>query len=57
MNDNLTIKLQIALNRKMYEQKRISYNIYSSANEILNNRLTNSNESDIISHSERIQIV
>ena len=34
------IKIQIALNKKMYEIGKITYDIYSKVNEILVSRLT-----------------
>lgn len=47
------IKIQIALNRRMYDRKKISYNMYSRVNDILISRLTVSEERDTIIHSER----
>jgi hypothetical protein len=51
-NNPITIKLQISLNRRMYERAKISYNTYSKTNEILISRLTSSEEYSIITHNE-----
>ena len=50
--DLTTIKLQMALNRKMYEQGCVPYDVYERAKEILICKLTSANEYDIINHSE-----
>ena len=38
--DVVTIKLQIALNKKMYENGKITHDVYSKVNNILILRLT-----------------
>lgn len=48
-----TIKIQLALNRRMYDTKKISYNMYSHVNDILISRLTVAEECGTIIHSER----
>jgi hypothetical protein len=56
MKNNLnpiTIKLQMGLNQKMYANGKISYDMYSKANEILISRLTESERCDIISLNEK----
>ena len=47
------VKLQIALNKRMYEIGKIPYNTYSQANEILNSKLIYSFDDDIINHNKR----
>ena len=44
----ITLKLQIALNRRMYDSGRISRDMYLKANDILLNRLTNCKDHAII---------
>jgi len=48
----VTIKLQMGLNRRMYETGKIPYDLYSKTNEILIGRLTNAEEHDIITLNE-----
>ena len=50
----ITIRLQIALNKRMYDVGNISYGMYSQTNEILVSRLTNVIAGDSIIHSESI---
>ena len=52
-SDRITVTLQIALNKRMYEAGRIDYDTYSRANEILISRLTSCKDNAIINHSER----
>jgi hypothetical protein len=53
--NSITIKMQIVLNKRMYELKKISYDTYSKANEVLVSRLIKFGDNDIIAHSEMIQ--
>ena len=49
MSETLTtskIKLQIGLNKRMYDTGKISYTMYSRANEILQGRLTDSEKAE-----------
>ena len=47
------VKLQIVLNKRMYENGKISYDIYSLTNEILSSKLTYNYDDAIINHSKR----
>lgn len=49
----ITIGLQISLNKRMYDQKLISYEKYSKANEILQKRLTECEKCCIINLNEK----
>jgi|GEM_PF-3081948 len=51
--DTAKIKLQMGLNKRMYESGKITYKMYSRANEILISRLTSCEERDIIVLNER----
>ena len=58
MQNNMTqvkIKLQIGLNQRLYDSGKISYDMYSKANEILISRLTQSKNCDIITLNESVQ--
>ena len=50
--DVTTIKLQMALNKRMFEIGQITYNTYAHVHEILLFKLTSTNAVDIINHSE-----
>ena len=50
----VTIKLQMGLNQRMYDAGKISYEIFSKANEILISRLQLCSDCDIISLNEKI---
>ena len=50
--DNVSVSLQIALNKRMYELGKIPYDTYSRVNEILNYRLTYCNVDGIITCNE-----
>ena len=47
------VKMQIIMNKRMYENGKISYATYSRANEILISRLTSHNDCDIITLSKK----
>ena len=51
-SDRIIIRMQIALNKRMYEAGRIGYDVYWRANEVLAGRLTSCADGDIINHSE-----
>jgi hypothetical protein len=51
----ITIKLQMALNKRMYDKGKISYDLYSQTNNILISRLTKIGNSGIITLSEKPQ--
>jgi len=52
INNAVTIKLQMGLNQRMYDNGKIPYDLYSKTNEILISRLTNAERCDTISLSE-----
>jgi hypothetical protein len=52
--DPVTIKLQMGLNRRMYAGGKISYAMYSHANEVLISRLTKAETCGIITLNEVI---
>jgi len=50
----IIIKLQMGLNQKMYDIGKISYEMFSKANEILISRLQSCNDYSIITLNEKI---
>ena len=50
----VTIKLQMGLNQRMYDIGKITYEMFSKANEILISRLQLCNDYDIITLNEKI---
>ena len=51
--DPITIKLQMGLNKRMYDNKKISYAMFSKTNEILISRLTQAENYDSITLNEQ----
>ena len=44
----ITLKLQMSLNKRMFETGRIPYALYSKANEVLSGKLTDSLENGMM---------
>ena len=50
--DEITVKLQLTLNKEMYRNNRIPYDLFSKVNDILISRLTYIHNDDTIKMSE-----